>query len=218
MRQVLRAAGLAAALSGGCAQVGGAAAGEAEAGPAGFDAGRLGDLGAIPGDFLARQRLSGAMGGRSLAGDVVVQKRGETLTIVGLTPFGTQAFAVIQRGAAVEVVAGPGGAPPFPPELMLADVHRALFAGLGAGLADGARRGRRAGEVIRETWSEGKLIRRTFRERRRGRPRGLVVVDYGAGMAGGRPPPVIEIDNQRLGYRVRIETLSFEALAAVGGP
>ncbi len=178
-----------------------------------IDTSILRDVGTIEGDFMARQRLSGAMGEHALAGDVVLQKQGSTLTLLGLTPFGTRAFAVIQEGRALRVEAPPGAPLPFPPELMLVDVHRALFVGVGEGaLADGVHRRRLGGgEVVVETWSKGKLLRRVF-EKRRGRPRGPITIEYGEGLSEGAPPREIAIDNARLGYRVTIETVSFQRL------
>lgn len=168
---------------------------------------RLRDVSTIEGDFLARQRLTGVMGAVTLSGDVVLQKAGGTLTLLGLSPFGTRAFVVIQEGSSVRVETTPGMEPPFPPAMMLVDVHRALF----LGLAPGRRRGRVDGELVEETWSEERLLRRVF-TRRIGRPRGKVTIGYGRGMTGGEPPAVIEIVNEQIGYSVTIETLSFQRL------
>ncbi|MCA9636354.1 MAG: DUF3261 domain-containing protein [Myxococcales bacterium] len=169
------------------------------------------DVAAIPGDFMARQRLLGAMGEHRLAADVVLQKQGDTLTLMGLTPFGTRAFALIQDGREVSFQPFIDAPLPFPPELMLADIHRTLFLGIGAPAADGSRRLHLAGERVDERWAGGRLMERRFL-RRRGKPKGLIAIDYGEGMRGSEPPPKVEIRNERFGYTVTIETVTFQRL------
>ncbi|MEZ4381961.1 MAG: DUF3261 domain-containing protein [Nannocystaceae bacterium] len=170
------------------------------------------DVAAIPVDFLARQRLAGSMGEHSLSSDVVLQKQGATLTLIGLTPFATKAFALVQEGLAISFESFVDAALPFPPELMLADIHRTLFLGVGdVAPADGRRRLRLAGERVDETWAGARLIRREYTRRGRG-PKGPIVIDYGEGMQGRTPPPTIVIDNQRFGYTVTIETVTYQLL------
>ncbi|MEZ4452428.1 MAG: DUF3261 domain-containing protein [Nannocystaceae bacterium] len=204
LRRVTAALLVALALAGACAH--GRTAAD---GPPPIDEALLVDVATIPGDFLARQRVSGTMGERTLGSEVVLQKQGGTLTLLGLTPFGTRAFAVIQEGKALRVESFMPEALPFPPELMILDVHRALFLGERP-QPDGRHRFRVGDERVDDTWSGGRLLRRVFRRRRA--PRGDIVVDYGEGMAGGQPPPTITIDNQIFGYTVTIETVSFQPL------
>ncbi len=172
----------------------------------------------IPVDFLARQRLSGRMGEHDLHSEVILQKQGDVLTLLGLTPFGTKAFSLVQRGVDTEFTSFMEVELPFPPELMLADIHRTLFVGIDEqGSVDGHRRLRMRGERIDETWQNGQLQGRVYK-RRRGRPKGLIVIDYGEGMSAWTPPPKITIDNQRLGYQVTIETVVYQPLASSDGP
>lgn len=178
-------------------------------GPPPIDTAILVDVATIPGDFLARQRIHGTMGERSLGAEVVLQKRGGTLTLLGLTPFGTRAFAIVQEGTSLRAEVTTPEALPFPPELMLVDVHRALFVGEAA-RPDGRHRWRLGDERVDDTWRGGRLLRREFRRRKA--PRGTIVIDYKEGMAGREPPPVITIDNQILGYTVTIETVSVQPL------
>jgi hypothetical protein len=163
-------------------------------------------------DFLARQSLVGKLGEREIHGQVVVQKQGATLTLIGLTPFGSKAFVIQQGPGGVKSQQVLPGALPFPPEFMLLDVHRALFMGLSEGTApDGELRGEREGEAVSETWKDGKLLRRSFRRLDR-RPRGEISIEYVGGMAGPRPPATIVMDNQWFGYRVEISTVSWQPL------
>ena len=55
------------------------------------------------------------------------------------------------------------------------------------------------------------LMERRFL-RRRGKPKGLIAIDYGEGMRGSEPPPKVEIRNERFGYTVTIETVTFQRL------
>ena len=164
-------------------------------------------------DFLARQSLRGRQGEREIHGEVVVQKRGATLTLIGMTAFGSKAFVIQQDASGVRSQEFLPGSLPFPAEFMLLDVHRALFIGLSSGTGDGKRRGKREGEAITETWQGGKLLRRSFRHRR---ARGTIDIEYVGGMVGGmlgeRPPARIIVVNGWFGYTVEITTLSWQAI------
>jgi hypothetical protein len=163
------------------------------------------------GDFLTRQALVGRHGEREFHGEVVVQKRGEAVTLIGVTPFGGKAFVVQQDAGGVRGQELMKGTLPFPPEFMLLDVHRSLFMELAEGTGDGRRRGERAGEAITEEWAGGKLLRRTFRRLDR-RPRGEITVEYVGGRTGEQPPKVMKVVNGWFGYSVEITTVSWQAL------
>ena len=165
-------------------------------------------------DFLARQSLVGHYGPREVHGEVVVQKRAATLTLIGMSAFGSKAFVIQQDADGVRSQEILPGSLPFPAEFMLLDVHRALFMGLSEGTEgtpDGTRKGRREGEAITETWQGGKLLRRSFRRLDR-RPRGTITVEYVGGMSGSRPPAKILLDNRWFGYTVEISTVSWQAI------
>lgn len=164
-------------------------------------------------DFLARQRLKGSARGREFGGEVVLQKQGETLTLIGLTPFGTKAFVARQVGGAVTYQAlAPEGALPFPPRFMLLDINRALFIGLpGAPLADGTHQGERAGEAITERWQGGALVERRF-ARMDGRPGGEIVIAYEGGLRPGEAPPTQRLESGWFGYSIRVETVQWQRL------
>lgn len=169
---------------------------------------------ALPGpDFLARQRLDGKIRDRTIHGEAVVQKQGETLTLIGLTPFGTKAFVAQQRGGAVESkVMAPEGKLPFPPRFMLLDVNRVLYLGLpGAPLADGTHSGTVGEERVSELWKDGALLERRF-SRSDGRPAGEIVITFEGGMRGGKLPARIRFVNGWFGYSIVIDTLQWQAL------
>jgi len=173
--------------------------------------GSLVPTGDIPGSFLYRQRVTARRPGREVSFEAVLQKQGGTLTMLGLTPFGTRAFVLQQRGVAVEFTSYMPGELPFPPRYILLDLHRTLFVTLGPPVADGDRVAVRDGESVRERWRAGRLMERRY-ERVGGAPAGSIEVRYEGGMAGHEPPDTIEYRNGWYGYALTITTLSRQAL------
>lgn len=163
-------------------------------------------------DFLLRQsievRLEGAEPFRL---EVALQHRGDSLTLVGLTPLGTRAFVIEQHGLEVSFTSHmpPDRAPPLDPRAVLLDLQRALMPVLATAgpLDDGLHRGELGGDVVSELWQAGRLHERRFR-RIDGSPPGEVVVTYEGGLVPGESPPRIELDNPRLGYRLVVTTLA----------
>ena len=166
-----------------------------------------------PGDFLDRQRIVATYKGRTAAFDAVVQKKGDELTLVGLTPFGSRAFAIRQVGGVASFESFVPQTLPFPARYILVDVERVFFPWTDAPPPpDGERRFSRDSEAVAERWEGGKLRRRTF-ARADGRPPGAIVIDYDGGMApGGTPPPHVSFNNGQYGYHLDITTLSHQPL------
>ncbi len=164
-----------------------------------------------PGDFLLRQHLTAHFGERVESFDAVLQKRGDVLTLVGLTPFGTRAFLLEQTGLEVKFTSYVGELP-FPPRFILFDVERVYFDGIaGAPLDDGEHVEQRSGERIVESWNGGRLAARRF-TRIANDPPGVMSIVYAGGMASGAFPAQIEIDNGWVGYKLSIATLSEQRL------
>jgi hypothetical protein len=161
-------------------------------------------------DFMTRQALVGKYGEREFHGEVVVQKVGDKVTLIGVTPFGTKAFVVQQDASGVKGQEIIKGTLPFPPAFMLLDVHRSLFIKLAEGTGD-ARAGERGGEAMTEAWQGERLMRRTYQRLDR-RPKGTITVEYVGGMVGDEPPKVMRLDNGWFGYSVEITTVSWQAL------
>jgi Protein of unknown function (DUF3261) len=86
-------------------------------------AGRLPPSQQLEGDFRVRQRAR--VQGESLDWrlELVAEKRGDALVLLGLDAFGGKLFAVSQQGAEVEVER-PRGRLPRPPVDLLRDFHR----------------------------------------------------------------------------------------------
>jgi Protein of unknown function (DUF3261) len=166
----------------------------------------------IRGAFMFRQRVEAHTPLREVSFDAVLQKQGDTLTLLGLTPFGTRAFVLQQRDLDVSFTSHMPGELPFPPRYMLLDIHRTLFIGLGPPPAvDGERTGTRDGEEIRELWRGGRLLERHFR-RPDNAPPGTIDVRYVGGMEGDTPPRTIELHNGWMGYSLTITTLDAQRL------
>jgi hypothetical protein len=169
----------------------------------------------IEGAFMARQKVVARHAGRTSSFEAVLQYHDGTLTLVGLTPFGTRAYVLQQRGTEVVFdVSAPQTleAMPFPPRYVLLDIHRTFFMEIpGAPLSDGEHRTEREGELITERWESGRLRERSFR-RLSGPPEGEIRVLYGAGMVAGEIPRTIEFRNGWYGYHLTIETVSYQRL------
>lgn len=161
---------------------------------------------AIAGDFLLRQRVRIEAAARVFSLQLVVQKRGDELVLVGLDPFGAKLFTVRQRGLEVSVDAVPPPVLEVAPLNLLRDLHRERFLGLATTGADGTFRGERGGTEIREGFEGGRLRWRSF-ERLDADPPGRVEVRFEApeDPEGGAR---VMVDNHWCGYRSEITTLS----------
>lgn len=85
---------------------------------------------AIPGDFQWRERVRyrGDGDGLEASLELVVEKRGDALVLVGFNELGAKAFAVTQRGIDTEVRSFLGPTEVVPPLDALRDLHRARLA------------------------------------------------------------------------------------------
>ena len=166
-------------------------------------------------DFLDRQTIAATYGDRAARFQAVMQKRGDELTLLGLTPFGSRAFVIRQVGLDVTFESFVPQSLPFPPKYILFDVQRVFFASgevADGGAPDGERETARDGELVHEQWRGGRLFRRSFR-RVDGRPAGTITVDYDGGLAPDGPPPAhVTFDNGWYGYRLDITTQSHQPL------
>lgn len=167
---------------------------------------------AHPGEFVRRQKLTARYRGQERSFEAVLQKQGDALTLIGLTPFGSKAFVLEQRGLEVTFTPYLAGDLPFPPRFILQDVHRVYFAGLGEGpRADGEHVAEAHGERIREVWGAGRLLSREY-TRLSADPPGTISIVYRGGMACCSSPRQIELENGWLGYHLSIQTVSEQAL------
>jgi hypothetical protein len=163
----------------------------------------------IPGTFALRQKLTAtsAKGGGSF--EAVLQKQPGTLTLVGLTPYGSRAFLLQQTKGDVQFTKYVPRDMPFPPTFMLLDIHRVLGQWLGPPPASGERSGQVGDETIHERWQDGKLLERTFVSART-TPPGKITISYGGYGAASALAAHITLENARLDYRIVIDTVPFQ--------
>lgn len=178
--------------------------------PRAQDPGALEDPARYEGGFMMRQRVEVTLPARTLRFEAVLQKQGGALTLVGLTPFGTRAFVLEQRGFEVTFTPTLPMELPFPARYMMIDIQRVFLRAAGHGAAgDGAREATVAGEQVRETWQGGRLMRRSFS---RAGDAGGAEADYEGGMLGRAAPRVVRYTNRWGGYALTITTLAQQAL------
>ena len=137
--------------------------------------------------------------------DAVLQKRGDTLLVVGLGPAGVRAFVMKQTSAGVTFEQRFGPALPFPPERILLDIHRVFFRTIpppanGEGVTEAVV----DGEAVRERWLGGAL-----RERMIGRAdvpgSEIVSIQFGEGCVVDQcSPKTVVLRNETRGYSLEI--------------
>lgn len=167
----------------------------------------------LPIDVLWQQRVTATWGGngenRGERGfDAAIQKQGDTLTVLGMSPLGSVGFAMIQRGTTIEVRNDTDQDLPFPARFVLLDVQRAFYPWLGAPLASGKRLGTVGEEQIQETWDRGRLSERRF-TRLDGKPAGSITVTYDWRSVldpSRHAPPRTVLDNGWFDYQLVVET------------
>ena len=162
----------------------------------------------IAGDLRLELRYSLRSSSVDTAFRLAVEKRGDELTLVGLSPLGAVLFSVVQTGVDLEVDALPAAVLAVPPENVLRDLHRALFVGVASAPLDGEVHAVRDGTRLIEVWSDGRLRRRSF-ERAGGKPPGEIVIEFVASPAEGLAEA--RIDNGWCGYRATLVTLAQSA-------
>lgn len=159
----------------------------------------------IAGDLRLELRHTIRSGSVDTAFRLAVEKRGDELTLVGLSPLGAVVFSVVQTGVELEVDALPASILEVPPENVLRDLHHVLFQGVASAPADGEVATVQGDTRISEVWSDGRLRRRGF-ERVSGKPSGEIVVDFVSdpveGLAEAR------IHNGWCGYEATLVTLA----------
>jgi hypothetical protein len=163
----------------------------------------------VPADFMLRQHLVARYGDEESAFDLVLQKRGDELVLLGLAPYGGRAFALTQRGDTFESEKFVPMRLPFPARHILNDIHRVLFrgSGLGAQRPDGDHVLEEHGERVEEGWQDGQLVTRTY-ERLDGEPAGRIRITYeGAIPPDGVTAPKIHLHNGWFDYELHIDNL-----------
>lgn len=172
---------------------------------------RLRSPSALGDEFALEQRVRSESPAGTHEFRAVLQRRGDTLVMVGFGPHGGRGFVLTQRGDEVDLDWQLPGEIPFPPRFMLHDVQRVWFGGLEGPLPDGEHRAVIDGEEVVERWSDGMLRERTYR-RLDDDPPGRIHVEYEPGLGGTSPPREVRLENGWFGYRLVLTTLSHHVL------
>lgn len=153
-----------------------------------------------PGDFQWRQTVAvryGEEDPRSF--DAVLEKTGNELRLVGITPLGTVTFLAEARDTTVRFENRTGRALPFDGSHILLDVQRVFFPWLDGPFVNGHREGIRDALAIRERAVDGQLVERSFSDAEGP----VATVRY---LEPGDPAPVAELIGHRFGYVLSLRT------------
>lgn len=158
--------------------------------------------------FMARQEVTGVFGGEEHRFEAVFQKQGLELTVIGLTPFGTKAFVLVQEGLNLRFE---DNMPKdrklrLKPRFLLADVHHAFLVSGTPGEWTPAL----GGEEVLEEVQAGRLVSRTFRKVGEEEP--IVRVTYEGTIGDAGFPRTAHVKSLLYGYTLDIETVSYQAL------
>jgi hypothetical protein len=169
--------------------------------------GQLIDSADLPDGVFLRQRIEATHRGRTESFSAVVQTANGVLTVLALTPYGSRAMLIEQRGQAIHHEQFVDVPLPVPPRFVLLDLQRTLFLqGPPNPPADGERTFEWQAERVTERYAGGRLRERSF-EQLDAEPSGRITIRYLDGQSGGQPSVDIELDNGWLGYALRITTL-----------
>jgi hypothetical protein len=175
----------------------------------------------LPDDVLWRQHVTATWGEQDAHGfDAALQKQGDVLTLIGLTPLGSAGFVLVLRGERLEFENRTGDELPIPPRFILLDVQRVFFPWLGppgGALDDGEHAGLMADERVVERWQGGRLVERRF-TRTDGQPQGEITVRYTWDQPGWIAPTRAIVDNGWFGYRLVVETSEETRLPSASAP
>lgn len=162
---------------------------------------------AMPDDFLVRQRVLISSGHETWPLQLVAQKRGDVLTLLGFHPLGAKLFALQQHGERITLDAAPPPLLEVPPRNLLRDFHRERFFAVAAAGSDGRFRERRGELEILELREAGRVLERRF-ETIGDDPQRAVVLRFEPVSAAIDAAPRVSIENDACGYRAEITTLS----------
>lgn len=164
-------------------------------------------------DFVWRQRLTATYGDESFSFQAVVEKTGNTLNLLCLTPYGSRALLLKQRGTTVKTQYFVEQRLPFPARYILSDLHRVYTPTREAPPKpteldrESTLEMRLDGEQFVDQFVDGRIVRREIYGPMARSDRPDVVVLYAD--AGGTPSSAtrITLDNRAYGYHIEIETL-----------
>ena len=186
--------------------------------------GTLQHPGALPIQAVWQQHVTADWTGpdhraRSSGFDAAVQRRGDRLTVLGLSPMGSVGFSVEQGPDGIHIENNIPDQMVLPPRFILLDVQRTFYPWTDADAPNAPQRrtARLDGEDVQERWDDGKLIERSF-SRTTGDPAGVIRIQYEWGRDDWAVPTRAVLDNGWFGYRLTIVTHSETRIPAEERP
>jgi hypothetical protein len=145
--------------------------------------------------------------------NAALQRRGETLLLLGLGPLGRVGFELRLEGGEVHFENRTGRLLPFEPENILADVQRVFYPWTDEPVqcSHCQREGKHRGISILETYGASGLVERRF-SFADAPDRGEVIVRYGADRLSRAIPTRADLQNDWVGYSLVIETHRFDPI------
>jgi len=178
--------------------------------------GTLQPAAALDAQVMWQQRVTATWGEDGRRGfDAAVQRQGDELTVLGLSPVGSVGFVIKLRGTDIDLQSQADEDLPFPPRFILLDVQRTFYPWLTpATPPDGKREGIVGEERVQEVWNGGRLVERRF-TRLDGKPEGSITVTYDWRNVEPQrlAPGSTVLDNSWFGYRLTVDTHSETRLA-----
>lgn len=168
-------------------------------------------------DIVWRQRVTAKWGkSQSRSFEAVLQKQGGKLTLLGLSPMGQMGFAITLENGEITFENKSGRDLPFPPRFIILDVQRVFWPWLGSPPKGGSgeRSGTAPGELVTETWANGRLQERTFTRSSKAEdePKGTIRVAYQGYRPGDEVPPRAVLNNGWFNYVLVVETYEQDSL------
>ena len=172
--------------------------------------GRLQPPAALGIEVVWQQRVTASWGeGEQRGFEAALQRQGDELKVIGISPLGQVGFVLIQRPDGVTFENRTDMQLPFPPRFVLLDVQRTFFPWLPAdpALRDGERSAVVDGELVTERYRDGRLRERTF-SRCSGQPAGVIRItyDWDAAQPLLHAPRQAVLTNGWFQYRLTIDT------------
>jgi Protein of unknown function (DUF3261) len=164
-----------------------------------------------PNDFSIDQEVTAIHREGSDSFRAVLEKHGDELVMVGLGPHGGRGFVLRQRGTQVDFESHIPRELPFPPRMMLDDVHRTWL--VQGGATENGQVDHTFGvEQYIDTWSESRLVRRVVSSAEFASP---IVITYEGGWTFDpnlAAPSRVRIENGFYGYELVLENLVIRAI------
>jgi hypothetical protein len=172
---------------------------------------RLLPANALPGQFVIQQsvtvRWMAAEGPEEATFDAALQRRGDSLLLLGFGPMKQVGFELLLEDGRVRFENRTGRKVPFRPEDILADVQRVFYPWIESGgdCTECERRGRRLALDVEERIGKALLEERRFRFHERPEL-GVVLIRYSGDRLFGVVPTECDVSNEWFGYRLEIRS------------